>query len=491
MAIIDELTNIVGNKYCSDKDYINVAYSRTIDPCLPEIIPKLVVRPESTEQVIEIINIANKYKTPILPRGGGCGIMGGSKPISEDVIVVDMTRMDKILDINEKDYTVTVECGLSWSRLNAVLFEKGYYTGNMGPGSGLNAVIGGGLSHHSGGGGGCGKYGKCTENCIGLEVVLGTGECITFGSQQNKYVEKPFVRLGLGPDLMGIFLGDNGTMGIKTKATMKIYPKPPYFSGKTFFIEDQPYENVQNMVMELHKMGWSQGLGIYDYFFTPPPAVMGVTTDHLIKSWGDILGGVIFYVHEAFSETVLEDNSETIEKIAKKYTTRELGPSAEEGNITDWYYGEQGHWQVYHYGFSVLGPNYYATSSEMIVPVSKMAEILHKLDEWEEEKNDELFEADAESGASHIVMLPHNSCYIGCGLSATNDEDLKEDVIKLWREQLELMSKLGGVLYMAGQIGSQVLVDSKIYTEPFYSFFKSVKKLVDPNNLISPGKFRF
>ena len=361
----------------------------------------------------------------------------------------------------------------------------------MGPGSGLSAVIGGSLSHHSGGGGGCGKYGKCTENCVGLEVVLGTGEVITFGSQQNKYVEKPFARLGLGPDLMGIFLGDNGTMGIKTQATMKIFHKPPYFAGKTFFIEDEPYEKVRDMVQEMHLKGWSQGLGIYDYFFTPPPAIMGVTTDHLIKSWGDILGGVIFYVHEAFDENVLENNAETIENIAKKYTTRELGPSPEEGNITGWYYGEQGHWQVYHYGFSVLGPHYFATSSEVIVPVSRMPEILHKLDEWEEEKHEELFEAEAESGASHIVMLPHNCCYIGCGLVATDDDDLKEEVNRLWKEQIELMSKMGGLLYMCGQIGSNVLVDSKIYAEQYYHFFKSVKKLTDPNNIISPGKFGF
>ncbi len=284
MALFDELANIVGNKYCTDKDYICVAYSRGIDPCLPEIIPQIVVRPESTEHVIEIIKVANEYKTPILPRGGGCGIMGGSKPVSEDTVVLDLTRMDKILDIDEENHTVTVQCGINWSRLNAVLFDKGFYTGNMGPGSGLCAAIGGGLSHHSGGGGGCAKYGKCTENCVGLEVVLGTGEAITFGSQESRHVKKPFVRLGLGPDMMGIFLGDNGTMGVKTKATMKIYPKPSYFSGKTFFIKENGYEKCRDMVQEMYKMGWSKDLGIYDFFLTPPSAVMGITTDHIIKS---------------------------------------------------------------------------------------------------------------------------------------------------------------------------------------------------------------
>ena len=73
MTLYEELVQIVGNKYCSDKDYINVAYSRGLDPCLPEIIPQIVLRPESKEQIIEIIKTANQYKTPIVPRGGGCG----------------------------------------------------------------------------------------------------------------------------------------------------------------------------------------------------------------------------------------------------------------------------------------------------------------------------------------------------------------------------------------------------------------------------------
>lgn len=489
MTLYDELASVVGNKYCSDKDYVCVAYSRGLDPCLPEIIPQIAIRPGSTEEVAEIIRIANKNKVPVLPRGGGCGLMGGSKPVREDTILVDMTRMDKILDIDEENHVVTVQCGINWSRLNAVLFDHGYYTGNMGPGSGLNAAVGGGLSHHSGGGGGCGKYGKCTENCVGLEVVTGSGDILKLGSQESQYVEKPFVKLGLGPDLMGIFLGDNGTMGIKTTTTMKIYPKPPYFSGKTFLIEEDSYEKTRDMVQEMRQKGWSHSLGIYDFFFTPPPSIMGITTDDLISTWGDISGGVIFYVTEAHDEKVLERNSEILEGIAKKYATRELGPSTEEGNITDWFYGEQGHWQAYHPLFSLTGPNSFACTTEVMVPVSRFPEILHLLDEWEEEKHEELFEAEVFSGVSHVVMLPHNSCYIGSGLAASSDEDLKEEVIELWKEQFELLLKNGAILYMCGQIGSNVIVDSRIYNENFYNLFKKVKNIVDPNHIISPGKF--
>lgn len=491
MGLSDELASVVGERYFSDKDYINVSYARGLDPVLPEIIPQFVLRPDSTEQVSEIIKIANKYKTPIIPRGGGCGLMGGTKPQQEEVIMLDLKRMNKIISIDEDNEVVTFQAGINWSQLNAVLFDKGYYTGNMGPGSGLAASVGGGLSHHSGGGGGCTKYGECTDNCIGLEVVLGTGEIITLGSGANQFVKKPFVRGGLGPDLMGIFLGDNGTMGVKTTASLKIFPKPPYFSGKTFLISDQPYENARDMTREMIKKGWVKNFGIYDMFFVPPPSIMGITLDELISTWKDITGGVMIYVIEAYDEKVLERNSEILENIAKKYSTKELGPSPEEGNITDWFYGEQGHWQFFHIEFSMMGPGYHPATTEIKVPISRFPEILHEMDKWQEEHEDELFEVDAEFGVSTVHMLNHNSCYIGGGFSATNDEDSKEGVIELWKESLEFLSKLGGVLYMVGQIGSHVLVDSRFFSDEYYNFFKQVKTACDPNYLISPGKFRF
>ncbi len=494
MGILEELIVVVGEKYCSDKDYINVAYARSLDPVLDEIIPAYAVLPASTEEVAQIIKIANKYEAPIVPRGGGCCLMGGSKPVREGSIELDMKRMDKILDIDDDNHTVTTQLGISWSRLNAKLFDKGYYTGNMGPGSGLNAAVGGGLSHHSGGGGGCAKYGECTANCVNLEVVLGNGDVIQLGSAENKWVPKPFIRQGLGPDLMGIFLGDNGTMGVKTTATMRIFPKPPYFAGKTFQIEGEPYETyckARDAIQEMIRMGWVKHLGIYDVFFTPPASISGITMSKSIKTWKDINGAVLFYVTEAFDEKINERNAEILEGIVKKHATRELGPSSSDGNITDWFYREQGHWQAYHPLFSLCGSNQFAATTEVMVPIATLPEYLKAVDDWEEEKGDELATYEAESGVSHVVMLDHNACYIGSGLTAPSNEESREDILRLWKDQFQMLLKKGGILYMCGQIGSQVMVDSRMYTPAFYKFFKKVKYLCDPNGIISPGKFRF
>ena len=149
-----------------------------------------------------------------------------------------MTRMNKVLDVDLNGRVVTVECGISWSELCDYLrkIEIGYYPGSTGPASGFGATIGGGLSNNSLGGGGAQLYGACTDQCVGLEVVLPTGEVIQTGAKANKYMHRAFSRHGLGADYSGLFFGDVGIHGIKTKASLNIYPLPEYVGYNTFDI---------------------------------------------------------------------------------------------------------------------------------------------------------------------------------------------------------------------------------------------------------------
>ncbi|MHA1386751.1 MAG: FAD-binding oxidoreductase, partial [Candidatus Helarchaeota archaeon] len=99
--IYKEIENVVGSNYITDKDFMKAAYSRNVDPAFPDRWADMIVRPETTEEVSEIVKIANKYKIHIVPRGGGADLVGGS--VSEKGILLDLTRMDKILEINEDD----------------------------------------------------------------------------------------------------------------------------------------------------------------------------------------------------------------------------------------------------------------------------------------------------------------------------------------------------------------------------------------------------
>ena len=97
-----EIEDIVGKDYLTDKDFMKAAYSRNVDPAFPDRWADIIIRPETTEEVPDIVKIANKYKIPIVPRGGGADLVGGAA--SEGGILLDLTRMNKIIEINEKDF---------------------------------------------------------------------------------------------------------------------------------------------------------------------------------------------------------------------------------------------------------------------------------------------------------------------------------------------------------------------------------------------------
>ena len=174
-TLYQKLENIVSKQFVSESLVVRHAYSRNVDPVL-QGIPDIVIRPKDAKEISEILKVANEENIPITPRGGGDCEFGGSKPIGNGGIVLDMKRMNNIINLDKDNLIVTIEAGISWGKLNDYLCHFGLYTGCMGPGSGMTASVGGGISHNSSGGGGSAKYGSCTNQLVSLEVVLPTGD---------------------------------------------------------------------------------------------------------------------------------------------------------------------------------------------------------------------------------------------------------------------------------------------------------------------------
>ena len=191
-AAYTEIQEAIGSDYISDKDFVKASYSRNVDPAFPDRWADLIVRPESPEEISEIVKIANKYKIPITPRGGGADLVGGST--TDQGILLDLTRLNKIIEVDEDNFFVIVECGVTWAELLSELHPRGLTTGLIGPGSGYSATIGGGLSNASACGGST-KYGLVPDICHGVEVVLPNpqGTIIRTGSWANRHA-KPHCR---------------------------------------------------------------------------------------------------------------------------------------------------------------------------------------------------------------------------------------------------------------------------------------------------------
>lgn len=173
-----------------------------------------VVFPKDAYEVVHVVKTANKFRVPVVPVGGLTGLMGGAMPVT-DCIIVDMKPMNRVLHVSEEDRLVSCEAGITIDELDKRLAAHGLMTGHD-PWTRKYATVGGCIAANGMGYTAAG-YGSIRRQVLGLEVVLPTGEVL-----RTRDVEDS----STGPSLTQLFIGSEGTLGIITKATMRVYPLP-------------------------------------------------------------------------------------------------------------------------------------------------------------------------------------------------------------------------------------------------------------------------
>jgi D-lactate dehydrogenase (cytochrome) len=209
-----ELTLIVGKKYISfqETDKHMHAKDRSFHKA---VTPQLVIWPKNTKEISRILSLANKQNIPVTAWGGGSSLEGNPIPTSGG-IVLNMTRMDKVLNVLPQDFQARVQPGIIGEALDLVLSPHGLWFAAA-PGSKHLATIGGMLANNSGGMHAI-KYGVVAEAVLELEVVLANGDIIRLGSRSFKS--------SAGYNLKRLFIGSEGTLGIITEAVLKLTPLP-------------------------------------------------------------------------------------------------------------------------------------------------------------------------------------------------------------------------------------------------------------------------
>lgn len=195
------------------------------------LLPCAVVRPGSPDDVSAVLRIARDHGLPVVPRGGGASYTDGYLPTQPDSILVDTLRLKQIVEVNEQDMYVIVEAGVTWAELEAELRTRGVRPVFAGPFSGIAATIGGSLSQNTVSWG-TGVFGTSAEAVLGLEVALADGSLLRTGTW-GVAGSTPFF-CQHGPDLTGLFMGDAGAYGIKTRVSLRLLRRPPAFACLSF-----------------------------------------------------------------------------------------------------------------------------------------------------------------------------------------------------------------------------------------------------------------
>ncbi len=208
-----KLIRISGPANCTRKKEDLLCYS--YDATQSVYLPDAVVFPKDAKEISAILKLANEYKFPVIPRGAGSGMTGGALPVKQGV-VLPLTRLNKIINIDKDNLIVKVEPGVVTGRLHKEVEKEGlFYPPD--PASHDFSTLGGNVAECSGGPRAV-KYGVTRDYVLGLEVVLPTGELINTGVKTAKGV--------VGYDLTRLFVGSEGTLGVITSMTLRLLPLP-------------------------------------------------------------------------------------------------------------------------------------------------------------------------------------------------------------------------------------------------------------------------
>jgi len=218
--------------------------------------PDVIVYPDSTEQVSEILSFASSRGIPVIPYGGGTGVMGGVVPVNGG-IMLNMQRMKRVVEINRESGYFRVEAGAILEDISAILDSMGLLFGHD-PWSRPIATVGGAISTN-GVGYLAGTYGNMGEQVIGLQVVLSNGDVLA----------EKLVSGIAGPNLANLFIGSEGTLGIITRATVRAYPKPEAESLAAYSFPN--FETGFHAIQELFSFGLTPS--VVDYAEERDPAL--------------------------------------------------------------------------------------------------------------------------------------------------------------------------------------------------------------------------
>ena len=446
------LLHIVGEKNYTDSLIDMVSYS--YDASEHSHRPSCGVWAESAEQVSEILKLANRKGIPVIPRGAGTGLSGMAVP-ARGGIVLDLSHMNKILKISIEDRLAIVQPGVVYAELEKALASDGFFF-PPDPASGKVATLGGNVATNAGGVKGA-KYGTTRDYVLGLQVVLPDGRIMRTGSKAMKSVS--------GYDLTRLFVGSEGTLGVVTEITLKINPKPTATSTAMATFDD------------LADAGRAVSQIMYSGIIPSVLEILGRQTILAINQNTDLklpeVDAMLLAETDGYTQEETNFQMQKVIDIFRRNNPKEVKQAASEKEAEDL-------WQARKSAYAVLARiKTHFVLEDVTVPMAKVADLLKGV------------EAIAEKHSIQIATFGH----AGDGnlhpqiLYDGYDPEQVERMEAASADLFKLAIDLGGTLTGEHGIGlSKAPYMTLEHDAVAMDMMRRIKKMLDPNNILNPGK---
>ncbi len=417
-------------------------------------VPEAVVFPGSAAEVAAVMKLANKHLVPVTPRSAGTSLVAGAIA-TEGGIVMVLSRMDKILEINKDALYMKVQCGARTEDIQKAAKALGLlYAGD--PCSADSCLIGGNIATNAGGNRAV-KYGATREQVYSIEVVTPEGDITTLGARLSKKTT--------GYCLEQLIMGSEGTLGIITGAVLKLKPLPVYKMDILAIVTD--YLAATRLVQKIINTG-----GI-------DPTSMEFMDNKAVRSCSDYIkiplphyedGHYVIITLDGFSEAELEARVAVLDELCTQNGALEV-LEADEERI--W----KARRSMAEAGRAESKVVYY---EDVVVPIDKIGEMLERAAYFEQKYN--LLNrtvAHAGDGNIHFTLLK----------GSLTDNEWHKMLDTFHEEIYALAYQMGGRLSGEHGIGAKKIDTMAMYTDPVeLALMKKIKKALDPNNILNPGK---
>ena len=453
--VVKELSSVVGRNWVATeidriRDYL---LDETPEPVRPEPnIDSILIKPANCEELSEILRYANKNTIPVVPRGGGTGVCAAAIPV-EQSIILSLERLNKILEVDRDNLMITCEAGVTLEALIQYL-DKEAATLSFPIHPGAEPAQVGGMIATNAGGVRAVRHGVMRNYVKGLEVVVPTGEIIKMGGKLFKN--------NTGYALMELMIGSEGTLGIITKATLRLYPKANM--TVTLLISYEDRHDAVNSVPKILQRG------------ILPLAVEYIekkeitrSAEQLGKEWPAKKGNAyLMFIIQGDSEDEVYAECEEVEKICKANNSIETlvaQGKKEQDKIL----------KIRSNTYMALKRDL-ADGLDIAVPPASIGKLMDRIDKIAQEYRTYVpMYGHVADGNLHPHVMKVN------GEIPSYLEEIKEEIYK---EAINL----GGVITAEHGIGRNRIKNLPLsFSRKEIELMKGIKKVFDPNNILNPG----